>query len=153
MNMIAQHEPHPQAPRFPGATNLRSMDGAPIDTGVAPTRKRLGHVRRKVTGALLLWLASLGAILIGPSVQAQPALPDLSGTYRCVPDGRPCPSSTFTVSQSGSKLDVKSDQGTVGHGEVTSPISVILGPPWSLLGTILQDQRTIEWSAGPRWQK
>ena len=103
---------------------------------------------------LLLWHAGLGAILSGPSsVQAQPALPDLTGTYGCVPAPRPCPGSTFTVFQSGSKLDVKSDQGTMGSGEVTSSISVILGPPWNLLGTILQDQRTIEWSAGTRWQK
>jgi hypothetical protein len=101
-------------------------------------------------------LGSVGLVAILMDVvaaQAQVSLPNLSGSYRCVPDTRPCQSATFTVSQSGGKLDVKSEQGDIGTGEVTSNISVSLGAPWNLLGTILPDQRTIEWSAGTRWQK
>jgi hypothetical protein len=102
---------------------------------------------------LLVYCISLGAILIGGhAVQAQASLPNLSGTYNCTPEPRPCQSPTFTVTQMGNKLEVKSAQGDVGGGEVTSNISAALGPPWNSLGTILPDQRTIEWS-GTRWQK
>ncbi|HLK83826.1 MAG TPA: hypothetical protein VKT99_20360 [Xanthobacteraceae bacterium] len=96
---------------------------------------------------------AFGAFLMDVRTVAQPALPNLSGTYRCVADTRPCRSPTFTVSQLGAKLDVKSERGEVGTGEVTSPITVSLGPPWNVPGTILPDQRTIEWAAGTRWQK
>jgi hypothetical protein len=87
------------------------------------------------------------------AVRVEASIPDLSGTYRCIPDTRLCQSATFAVSQRGAKLDVRSEQGDFGTGEVTSAISVNLGPPWNVLGTILPDQRTIEWSAGTRWQR
>jgi hypothetical protein len=106
------------------------------------------------SGILLLGALALLALLgDGRFAQGEPSLPNLSGTYRCVPDSRPCQSATFTVSQSGNKLDVKGEGGQVGTGQVTSNISVSLGPPWNELGTILSDQRTIEWAAGTRWQK
>ena len=107
-----------------------------------------------LTGIILLGALSLCALLADIRVaQGESSLPNLSGTYRCVPDTRPCQSPTFAVSQAGGKLDVKSEQGEVGIGEVTSNVSVSLGPPWNVLGTILPDQRTIQWSAGTRWQK
>jgi len=96
----------------------------------------------------------LGAIIppaSGPA--AESSIPNLSGTYRCLADTRPCQSSTFTISQSGRKLEVKSEQGEVGEAQVTSPLSISLGPPWSVNGIILSDQRTIEWSAGTHWQR
>lgn len=103
---------------------------------------------------LLVYCSILGAMLMEvPAVQAQASLPNLSGTYSCTPDPRPCQSPTFTVTQTGNKLEVKSAQGDVGGGEVTSNVSATLGPPWNALGTILADQRTIEWSSGRRWQK
>jgi hypothetical protein len=98
--------------------------------------------------ALATWLGLLGVL----AALAQQGLPDLSGTYKCVPDHRECRSSTFSVVQSGTKLDVTADQGETGSGTVTSGISVTLGPPWNVFGTILPD-RTIEWSTGTRWQK
>ena len=100
---------------------------------------------------LTLCSVALGPFLSAPcTAEAQGSLPNISGTYRCVPDSRPCRSTTFVVSQSGGKLNVKSEQGEIGTGEVTSNVSVSLGAPWNLLGTILSDQRTIELSAGTR---
>jgi hypothetical protein len=107
-----------------------------------------------LSGLVLLGALSLCALLADTGVaHGEASLPNLSGTYRCVPDTRPCQSATFMVSQSGGKLDVKGDQGEVGTGEVGSNISVTLGPPWNAFGTILPDQRTIEWASGTRWQK
>src|SRR3954449_10057188 len=93
----------------------------------------------------LLVLATLGTIASAPVPAVESAVPDLSGKYRCVSDSRLCQTSTFLISQSGRKLEVKSDQGQIGAGEVTSPLSVSLGPPWNVNGVILSDQRTIEW--------
>jgi hypothetical protein len=102
-----------------------------------------------VSLAIALWAAALAA----PAAQAEPSLPDLSGTYRCKSDTRPCQSPTFQVTQSGGKLQVKAENGDIGNGEVTSDLSVDLGPPWNALGIILPDKRTIEWAAGTRWRR
>jgi hypothetical protein len=87
------------------------------------------------------------------AVRAEASIPDLSGTYRCIPDTRSCQSDTFAISQRGTKLHVRSEHGDIGTGEVTSGISVSLGPPWNVLGTIWRDQHIIAWSAGTRWQR
>src|SRR5947209_4960530 len=112
-------------------------------------------MEEKMTKPTLLLLGvSLGTIVADiRALAADPAVPNLSGTYRCVPDARQCDSSIFSVSQSGRKLEVKTEQGKVGDGEVTSHLSISLGPPWNVLGTILPDQGTIQWSAGTKWQK
>ena len=85
---------------------------------------------------------------------AQGASPNLSGTYRCTPEPSSCDilGQTFTVTQSGNNLDMKSDKGEVGRGTLTSDISLTAGPPWNMHGTILPD-RTIQWSNGTKWQK
>lgn len=85
---------------------------------------------------------------------AQGASPNLSGTYRCVPEPSSCQQSgqTFTVTQSGNNLDFKNDKGDVGRGTLTSDISLSAGPPWNMLGTILPD-KAIQWSNGTKWQK
>jgi hypothetical protein len=44
-------------------------------------------------------------------------------------------------------------KGDVATGEVTSNESVSVAAPWNMIGTILADQRTIQWAAGTRWQK
>ena len=103
----------------------------------------------------LLLLCAAGLLVGTANVAALHAqsLPDVGGTYRCVPDISTCQSATFSVSQSGSQLTVKGEHGEVGTGQLTSPVTVSLGAPWNVLGTLLPDQRTIEWSAGTRWQK
>ena len=101
----------------------------------------------------LLVFATLATIASAPVPAVETVVSDLSGKYRCVSDIRPCQTSTFTISQSGRKLEVKSEQGQIGDAEVTSPLSISLGPPWNANGIILPDQRTIEWSAGTRWQR
>ena len=103
----------------------------------------------------VLAISMLAALSLPKQVQAEEALPNLSGTYRCEADPAPCKDSgqTFTVSQSGAKFEAKNDKGDVGAGTVTSKISVSLGPPWNTLGIILPDNKTIEWSAGTKWRK
>jgi hypothetical protein len=76
---------------------------------------------------LLLVSATLGTIASAPVPAVEPAVPNLSGKYSCVSDTRPCQSSTFSISQSGRKLEVKSEQGQIGDAEVTSPLSISLG--------------------------
>jgi hypothetical protein len=100
-------------------------------------------------------ISVLAAISMPNQAYTQEALPDLSGNYRCEADPVSCKNSgqTFTISQSGDKLEVKNDKGDVGAGTVTSKISVSLGPPWNILGVILPDNKTIEWSAGTKWLK
>jgi hypothetical protein len=93
------------------------------------------------------------AIALAAAAQAQ-QLPKLAGTYRCEPEPSPCQNGqTFTVSQSGNKLDFKDEKGHVGEGTVTSNISVSVGPTWNMLGTILRDNRVIQWSNGTQWRK
>jgi hypothetical protein len=61
-----------------------------------------------LSGVTLLGALSLCVLLPDIRVaQGESSLPNLSGTYRCVPDTRPCQSTTFTIFQSGGKLDVK----------------------------------------------
>jgi len=97
----------------------------------------------------------LATVVISGTARAQEKLPNLKGSYRCEPYPRSCEVSgqTFTISQSGAKLNVKNDKGDVGEGNLTSNISLGLGPPWNTLGIILPDNQTIEWSAGTKWRK
>jgi hypothetical protein len=104
-------------------------------------------------------LSMLGAVvLLGlglPSrAPAQGAAPNLSGTYRCQPEPSSCQWSgqTFTIAQSGTKLDMKSDKGDVGQGLLSSNTTLSVGAPWNMLGVILPDQR-IQWSNGTLWSK
>jgi hypothetical protein len=104
---------------------------------------------------LSLTISILTVIAAAPGARSQGKLPDLSGTYHCEAYPVKCDNSgqTFTVTQMGSKVTVKNEKGAVGAGDVTSNISVSLGPPWNTIGIISADARTIEWSAGTRWRK
>ena len=74
---------------------------------------------------LSLTICMLAAIAVAPGAGAQDKLPDLSGTYRCEPAPSPCQNGqTFTVSQSGNKLNFKDEKGDVGEGTITSNISI-----------------------------
>jgi hypothetical protein len=103
----------------------------------------------------VLAISVLAAFSLPKQVNAEEALPNLSGTYRCEADPTPCKDSgqTFTVNQSGAKFEAKNEKGEVAAGTVTSKVSVSLGPPWNKLGIILPDNKTIEWAAGTKWLK
>ena len=102
-----------------------------------------------------LTISTLAVAAAASGAQAQDKLPDLTGTYRCEAYPVSCNNSgqTFMVTQMGAKLTVKNDKGETGGGNVTSNISVSLGPPWNTMGFISDGGRTIEWSAGTRWRK
>ena len=112
-----------------------------------------------------LHLATLGMsclvtmLFLGSIAEAKETispLPNLSGTYSCEGDETACGWSgwTFTVTQSGSDLDIKNEKGDVGHAKLTSHISLSAGPIWNMLGTIVSpDSRMIQWSNGTTWRK
>ena len=102
----------------------------------------------------VLFASAVSALALFVAAQAAPA-PGLAGTYRCGPDAKACEWSgtTFTVTQNGSKLDVKNDKGAEGIITVTSDVSLSAGPPWNMLGTVSGDARTIDWSNGTQWRK
>jgi len=98
-------------------------------------------------------VAALTVALPGRAL-AQPAAPNLSGTYRCAPEPSSCQWSgqTFTIGQTGTKLDMKSDKGDVARGLLSSNKTLSVGAPWNMLGVILPDNR-IQWSNGTIWSK
>jgi hypothetical protein len=107
------------------------------------------------TFVLIPGFAALTAItFIGLAVAAE-QLPNLSGTYKCGPDKKACQWSgmTFTVTQKGKALEAKNEKNEVGTGTVTSPVSVSMGPPWNMLGTIADGGKMIEWTNGTQWKK
>jgi hypothetical protein len=98
-------------------------------------------------------LACLSASSVGWAL-AQGAAPSLSGTYRCEPEPVSCQWSgqTFTVEQSGTRLDMKNDKGDVGRGLLSSNTTLSVGAPWNMLGVIEPSNR-IQWSNGTQWRK
>jgi hypothetical protein len=95
------------------------------------------------------------ALLTAAGVQAAEQRPNIAGTYRCQTGASNCQWSgnTFTVTQTGNELEVKNDKNEIGHGTVTSNITVSMGPPWNMLGVISNNNRQIEWSNGTLWNK
>jgi hypothetical protein len=95
----------------------------------------------------------LSTAATGPAA-AQVAAPNLGGTYRCEPEPVSCEWSgqTFTIEQSGTKLDMKNDKGDVGQGFLTSSVTLGVGAPWNMLGVIEPGNR-IQWSNGTQWRK
>lgn len=79
----------------------------------------------------------------------------IAGTYRCGPDANACRwlGATITVAQSGTRLEIKSEKGETGQGELTSNLSVTAGAPWNMNGVISNDGRTIDWSNGTMWKR
>jgi hypothetical protein len=75
--------------------------------------------------------ASILALSLPKQVSAQEALPNLGGTYRCEPDPASCKDwgQTFMLNQTGAEFDVKSDEGHVAVGYLTSKISDALHIP------------------------
>jgi hypothetical protein len=104
--------------------------------------------------ALCAAAVALSAVALATPARSQAAAPNLSGTYRCEPEPVSCQArgQTFTVTQTGATLDLKSDKGDEARGTLTSNISISVGGPWNMLGVILPDKR-IQWSDGTDWRK
>ena len=97
--------------------------------------------------------ATAAASLLLGTAQANEMTPNLTGTYRCEPQPAPCRSGqSFTVTQSGDKIEFKSDNGYVGHAKLTSHISLSGLPTWNVLGVITADNQ-IQWSNGTQWRR
>jgi hypothetical protein len=97
-------------------------------------------------------LAMLAAFAIPGRGPAQGSAPNLSGTYRCSPEPAQCQAPSFSVSQAGTTLEMRAENGPVAEGKITSDITISAGPPWNSLGVILPD-RSIQWSNGTHWRK
>jgi len=108
---------------------------------------------RLVRPVRFVFVLSAAAAFAG-SASAQPAAPNYSGTYRCSPQPASCQNSgqTFTVTQSGNDLEIKSDNGGVGQARLTSNTTMSVGGPWNMIGVVQSDGR-IEWSNGTVWRK
>jgi hypothetical protein len=108
-----------------------------------------------MTKKLLPWsLVAAGATFaLAGAGQAQ-NLPNLSGTYRCVPEPAACrwQGKPVTISQNGPAITITVDKAEFAAGKLTSNISISAGPPFNAEGRILPD-RSIEWSNGTRWTK
>ncbi len=100
------------------------------------------------------FLALTAVTFIGLAVAAE-QVPNLSGTYKCGPDKKACQWSgmTFTVTQKGAAVEAKNEKNEVGAGTVTSNVSVSMGPPWNMLGTIGDGGKMIDWTNGTQWKK
>jgi hypothetical protein len=100
-----------------------------------------------------VFIVALGASTLSGSAQAQQGA-NLAGVYRCEPEPSPCPwpGQTMAITQTGSELELKNDQGSFANGKLTSDITVSGLPPWNAIGIVLPD-RSIQWSNGTKWKK
>ena len=107
----------------------------------------------KIISCISLSVA-LSALAFAELAHAQANAPNLSGTYRCQPQPDPCKwqSQTPSISQSGTKLDLKIDKNELAEGKLTSNITISAGPPYNADGLIMPDH-SIEWSNGTKWLK
>jgi len=99
-------------------------------------------------------MAAFAMLAVAGLAQAQSSAPNLSGTYRCEPQPAPCKwqAPTPTISQSGTKLELRIDNNEFADGKLTSNITVSAGPPYNAEGLIRPDH-SIEWSNGTKWIK
>lgn len=93
------------------------------------------------------------AVAMAEAAHAQ-GLPNLAGTYRCVPEPSSCrwQGKSLAISQTGSNVQINVDKDEFAAGKVTSNITVSAGPPFNAEGRILPDH-SIEWSNGTKWTK
>jgi len=124
------------------------------------TPRRYRRIRNSLEFAAFTGMSCLVTILFLSSIATAkgtlPPLPNLSGTYSCEGDETACGwfGWTFSVTQSGTNLDIKNEKGDVGKAKLTSHISLSAGPIWNMLGTIVSpDNRVIQWSNGTNWRK
>jgi hypothetical protein len=99
-------------------------------------------------------MATFAAMALTGLAQAQSSAPNLSGTYRCQPQPAPCKwqGQAPTISQSGTKLELKIDNNEIAEGKLLGNITVSAGPPYNAEGLVRPDH-SIEWSNGTKWVK
>src|SRR5262245_30374719 len=132
---------------------------------VVPSRNRpqprhcRGNTTRKEdtmlkTSMSISLMAALAAFVFTGPAQDQSSAANLSGTYRCQPQPNPCrwQGQTPTISQSGTKLELKINTDELAEGKLTSNITVSAGPPYNAEGLVRPDH-SIEWSNGTKWIK
>jgi hypothetical protein len=101
---------------------------------------------------------ALGALsLAGIEAQSQTpaaATPDLGGTYQCKPNPDPCAWSgaSATITQSGSKLTIKGENGALADASLTSPTTISAAGTFNSLGIVRPDH-SIDWSDGTKWSR
>ena len=105
--------------------------------------------------AVAISISALGACWWMNGAQAEKASsPNLAGNYRCTPNPTPCAAdaTSFTVTQTGNRIEFKSDKGLDGRGIATSPTTISVIAPWNMLGVVQIDGQ-IHWSNGTIWRK
>jgi hypothetical protein len=132
------------------ATQQDVADGCLRLTEERMPKKELKPKTLAVAAAL-----TLGVLALCVRAEAQgTAPPNLNGGYRCQPNPTPCfwPGQTPSISQSGTKLDIKNDKGDTSAARLTSDITISAGAPFNSLGIIRADH-SIDWSNGTTWHK
>jgi hypothetical protein len=107
--------------------------------------------------AVMRWRALQGTRLSqqeGAAGQSTPPL-NIAGTYRCGPDTKACQwlGTTMTITQAGTKLEIKSEKGDTALGELMGNVGATAGPPMNMIAAISADGRTLDWSNGTKWTK
>jgi hypothetical protein len=124
----------------------------------SPSLRRSGKREDQVLKAVKT-LLSISAITVlgalpaaGPGAAASP--PNLAGTYSCQPSPAPCfwPGHGPSITQSGTNLHIKSDQGDISTATLTSDTTISAGPTFNSIGLIRPDH-SIDWSNGTKWRK
>jgi hypothetical protein len=124
---------------------------------VAPAMSQSLTRDMSVTDAVTRWGSLQGTRLSqqeGAAAQSTPPL-NLAGTYRCGPDAKACQwlGTTITITQSGSKLEIKSEKGGTAAGELMGNVGATAGPPMNMIAAISANGRTLDWSNGTKWTK
>jgi type 1 fimbria pilin len=100
----------------------------------------------------ILFALAMGVTGAATGTAASP--PDLNGTYQCQPAPAPCHWSGHspTITQSGTNLQIKSDQGDISAAKLTSDTTISAGPTFNSIG-IIRSNHSIDWSDGTTWRK
>jgi hypothetical protein len=103
--------------------------------------------------SFISFIGALSALALSGLAHAQ-SLPNLAGTYRCVPEPSSCQwqAQAPTISQSGPTVQLNINKDEFAEGKLTSNITVSAGPPFNSQGLIRPDH-SIEWSNGTKWVK
>jgi hypothetical protein len=112
-------------------------------------RREVAMLNQSTTFAFVVALAASTLPGWGHAQAQQSAPANLAGAYRCEPQPSPCPwpGQTMAITQTGSDFELKNDQGSFAHGQLTSDFTVSGSPPWNANGLVLPDH-AIEWSNG-----